>query len=121
MVAEYIKTILLVTGVVTCSMIVGVVAPGVVLKYCFCDERPSASQRLMVQHWFLVVALMGSLVVYAAYAPAVRSAVLAAAIAEKFSIGALVAASPARNWRLGFIASVDAIMGLLSLSYLLGL
>ena len=68
-----------------------------------------------------MVALIGALVVYAAYDPAVRSAVLAVATVEKFSIGALVAASPARNWRLGLIASVDAMMGLLYLSYLLGL
>lgn len=119
MVTEHIHTILLVTGIITCSLVVGVFAPGVVLRYCFFEDRPSATQTLMVQHWFLVVALIGSLIVYAAFDPAVRTVVLTAAVVEKFSIGALVAVSRARNWRLAFIASVDAVMGLLYVSYLL--
>jgi hypothetical protein len=121
MIGEYIHLILLVTGAITCSMIVGVFAPGMVLKYCFLENRPSAGQMLMIQHWFLVVALTGSLIVYAAYQPAVRSAAVTVAAVEKFSIGALVAASPARNWRLASIATIDGIMGLLYIGYLLDL
>ena len=121
MIGEYIHPILLVTGAITCSMIAGVFAPGVVLKYCFLENRPSPAQMLMIQRWFLVVALIGSLIVYAAYQPAIRSTTLTVAIVEKFSIGVLLAANPARNWRLAGIATVDGIMGALYVGYFLGL
>lgn len=119
MIAEHIETILLVTGVITCLVIVGFLAPGVVLKHLFGEDRPSASVLLLVRHWSLVIFLVGTLLVYAAYDPAVRSAAIAVATVEKFAIGALVVASPARNRRLGLVAGGDAIMALIYLIYCL--
>lgn len=120
MLAEHIETILLVTGGITCLVIVGFLTPGVVLKHLFGEDRPSASVLLMVRHWSLMIFLVGALLVYAAYEPTVRPAALAVATVEKLAIGALVVASPARNRRLGLLAGGDFIMALLYLLYFLG-
>ena len=120
MIAEHIDTILLVTGIFTCLIVVGFLFPRRLLRILFNMEQASAGVLLMFRHWSLVIFLIGGLLVYAAYSPAVRPAALVVAIVEKFAIGGLVAVSPARNMRLALVAGGDAIMASIYLLYLMG-
>jgi hypothetical protein len=118
---DHIQGILLITGGLTATLVAGVVAPGLVLRVLFLRDSPSPGEKLAIRHWSLLIALFGVSIVYAAYQPSVRSLVLTGASVEKLGIGAFVATSPARNLRLGLVAGADAIMGLLYVSYLVGL
>lgn len=120
MIAERIDTILLVTGFLTCLAVVGFLFPDALLRNFFSEECRSANVLLVVRHWSLLVFLVGGLLVYAAYQPAVRSAALVVATVEKLAIGALVAVSPGRKTRLAFIAAGDAFMALFYLLYFWG-
>jgi hypothetical protein len=119
-IAKRIDTILLVTGALTCLAVVGFLFPDPLLRNFFSEECRSANVLLMVRHWSLLVFLVGGLLVYAAYPPAVRSAALVVATVEKLALGALVAVSPGRKMRLAFIAGGDAFMALFYLLYFLG-
>jgi hypothetical protein len=69
---------------------------------------------MIARHWALLVTLVGCLLVYSAYHPEVRPAVMIVAIVEKLAIGVLVFASPWRR-RLGAatVAAGDTAIALL--------
>lgn len=69
---------------------------------------------LMARHWSLLAALVGGLLMYAAYHPEARLPALVIGAAEKLVFGILVVASPLRGRRLTIaVVCADAIMGLL--------
>jgi hypothetical protein len=68
----------------------------------------------MARHWSLLAALVGGLLMYAAYHPEARLPALVIGAAEKLVFGILVVASPLRGRRLTIaVVCADAIMGLL--------
>jgi len=68
----------------------------------------------MARHWSLLAALVGGLLMYAAYHPEARLPALVIGAAEKLVFGILVIASPLRGRRLTIaVVCADAIMGLL--------
>lgn len=69
---------------------------------------------LMARHWSLLVALVGGLLIYAAYHPEARVPAMIVGAAEKLVFGVLIIASPLRRRRLTLaVVCADAIMGLL--------
>jgi hypothetical protein len=78
------------------------------------EKTSDTTVILMARHWSLLVALVGGLLVYAAYHPEVRVPAMIVGAAEKLVFGILVIASPLRRRRLTVaVVSADAIMGLL--------
>lgn len=96
-------------------------APRFVAAAIFGDSDPSASTLLLVRHWGLLVALVGALLIYAAWHPEVRVPVMIVAAIEKFAIGALVLTSPLRARHVTLaVVGADAIMALLFVALLIG-
>lgn len=107
-------TILLVTGALTAAAGVGFVMPRQLLALILGENTSDATVILMARHWSLLVALVGGLLMYAAYHPEVRLPAMIVGAAEKLVFGALVIASPLRKRRLTLaVVGADAIMGLL--------
>jgi hypothetical protein len=78
------------------------------------EKTSDATVILMARHWSLLVALVGGLLIYAAYHPEARVPAMIVGAAEKLVFGILVIASPLRKRRLTLaVVSADAIMGLL--------
>ena len=68
-----------------------------------------------VQHWGVLVFVVGCLIIYSAYAPAIRVPVLIAAAVEKFALGLLVFFGPVRRTSgMTTSAVVDAVFAILS-------
>jgi hypothetical protein len=113
--------ILIVTGALTACTFAAVFAPVAVLRLLFGATRPDQLTIMIARHWALLVTLVGCLLVYAAYHPEVRPAVMIAAIVEKLAIGLLVFASPWRR-RLGAatVAGGDTAIALLYIWILWG-
>jgi hypothetical protein len=86
MISGHITLILLVTGLVTASVAVAVFAPARTLNQLFAKAPSDAISLAITRHWALLVFCIGALLVYAAYHPAAREPVLAAAIAEKIAL-----------------------------------
>jgi hypothetical protein len=78
------------------------------------EKTSDATVILIARHWSLLVALIGGLLIYAAYHPEARVPAMIVGAAEKLVFGILVIASPLRRRRLTLaVVSADAIMGLL--------
>jgi|HubBroStandDraft_1064217.scaffolds.fasta_scaffold101847_2 hypothetical protein len=78
------------------------------------EKTSDTTVILMARHWSLLVALVGGLLMYAAYHPEVRVPAMIVGAAEKLIFGILVIASPLRKRRLTMaVVCTDAIMGLL--------
>lgn len=111
---SFIATALVVTGAITASVVVVAILPQTALRLVFGAGRVDALTVLIARHWGLLVALVGGLLIYAAYNPEVRTPVMIAAIVEKFAIGLLVLGSTFRNKPgAALVAGADAAMALL--------
>jgi hypothetical protein len=92
----------------------GVAAPGVLLNYLLGIGNPDVPTRLMARHWSLLVALVGGLLIAAAFHPELREAAMIVASAEKLALGIMVLASPLRTRAFTlFAVGADAVMVLL--------
>jgi hypothetical protein len=121
-IGRFIKPILIITGVATASVVVGVFAPAMLLNELFAQAPTDAVSLAVTQHWALLVFCIGALIVYAAYHPELRKPVLVAAIVEKIALvlGILFFALPLKSGAYAVAAS-DATFATLYLLYLDGL
>ncbi len=110
---------LLVTGAITAGAGIVAIAPNSALKLVFGTDRVDALTTVIARHWGLLVALVGGLLMYAAYHPEVRVPVMVVAVAEKLAIGGLIVASRFRT-KPGavIVACADSAMALLYVAIL---
>ena len=120
MIEANIGTILLVTGILTFGVGLGLFLPRQLLEILLGEKPSDATMVLVARHWSLLGALVGALLAYAAYHPEIRAPVMVVAIAEKLALGVLVIASPLRTRVLTmFVVCADAVMALLYVLFLL--
>ena len=122
MITTHIHSILLVTGLMTTLVIVMFVAPRRGLRLVFGVERPESGALFVARHWGLLVALVGALLVAAAYEPGVRGPAMAVATIEKLVGSVLVfcALTPCTT-AATMIAVGDSAMALVYILYFAGL
>jgi hypothetical protein len=122
MLVEHFTTILWVTGAFTTLPLLQFVAPRQVLALLYRIELTDEAGLMFARHWGLLAAAFGGLLMFAAGHPAVRPAVVTAALVEKAGIVvafALVHRRPfARGLRL--VAAFDAVCVALYAIWLLG-
>jgi len=111
----------MVTGALTAAAIVQFIAPVQVLRVIFGKAPVDAPSLALARHWGLLIFLVGALLIYAAFHPAVRGpAVLLAAI-EKIALGVGVLSTALRRHPAATaIAAGDSIIALIYLFYLAG-
>jgi hypothetical protein len=122
MLAAHIELILLLTGLATTGAIVLFLAPVTMLKILFGQASADALSLLIARHWGLLVCLVGTLLIYAAYHAEIRVPTLIVAIVEKalFALGVLL--SPFRRRPAVLVmALADGGMAAVYLMYLTGL
>jgi len=94
-------------------------SPALFLRLGFGVESPASSALFFVRHWGVLIVAVAALILYSAYAPALRAPVLLAAAFEKFAIGLLVFCGPVkRTGAMTAIAAVDGLFALLYVAYL---
>ena len=115
----FVQTVLVVTGVLTAGLAVGVIAPVPLLKLLVNLDSSDWTLRLIARHWSLVVACVGLLLIGAAFDPALRTAAMAFAMIEKLAFAALVLPTPLRHHRFTmFAVTVDTLMVILYIAIL---
>jgi len=92
-IASKAKWILLVGGLLTLTMIYAALAPEAALRSTFGESLAGPVAAIVVRSWGALVALVGAMLVYAAFRPAVRPLVLVVAGVSKLVYVVLVLTS----------------------------
>lgn len=119
-IADNIFWILLVSGVITSSMLVAVVAPRLVFQQFFGTILDGPLGNAIMRNWGLVIGMSGLLLIYAAYDETVRTPIMLFSIVGKlfFSVQVFAAGSALKAARGG--ALIDLVIGLVFCAYLIG-
>jgi len=84
------KWIMLVAGLLTCTMVYAAIAPEAALRGTFGDTLEGPVAEIVVRNWGVLIALMGVMLVYGAFNVTVRPLVLMVAGISKLTFIALV-------------------------------
>jgi hypothetical protein len=80
-----IKWLMLVSGLLTCTMLYAAIAPAAALRTNFGDSLQGPLANVLVRSWGVLVFLMGAMLVYGAFRPAVRRFALVVAGTSKLA------------------------------------
>lgn len=114
------KWVMLVSGLLTCTMVYAAVAPQAALRSTFGETLEGPLAELVVRNWGALIALVGAMLVYGAFHPPSRPLVLVVASVSKLIFIALVLTHGPRylGQQAGIAVAVDALMVLIFLWYL---
>jgi hypothetical protein len=115
-----IKWIMIVSGVLTCTMLYAAIAPEAALRSTFGETLNGALAEVIVRNWAVLIALVGAMLVYGAYNPPSRPLVLIVAGLSKLVFIGLVLAHGGRYLahQAGVAIAVDLVMVALFAGYL---
>ena len=115
-----IKWIMLVSGVLTCTMIYAAIAPQAALRGTFGETLQGPLAEIVVRNWGILITLVGAMLIYGAYHAAVRPLVLAVAGLSKLVFIVLVLAQGSRylGHQAGIAIAIDAVWVVLFALYL---
>jgi hypothetical protein len=116
-----VKWIMVVSGVLTSTMVYPAIAPEAALQSTFGETLDGPLANIIVRNWGALIAMVGGMLVYGAFRPAVRGLVLVVAGASKAIFIALVLSEGTRylSQQAGIAVVVDSAMILLFAVYLL--
>lgn len=115
---QHIKTVMIVSGIFTMSMLSVAIAPGYMLNMMFGMNLEGPLAELIVRNWGALIALIGAMLFYAAFRPAVRNLVLVVASISKSVFIALVLIN-GFGYQLITAVIADTVMVFLYCYYLL--
>jgi hypothetical protein len=115
-----IKWIMLVAGAVTCTMAWAAIAPQAALLSVFGEALTGPLADLVVRSWGALIALIGAMLIYGAFVPAVRAMVLVVAGVSKLVFIGLVLSHGGRyiGRQAGIAIAVDLVWVVLFAWYL---
>jgi hypothetical protein len=121
-VSANIKSIMLVSGILTCTMFYAAVAPREALLSTFGETLEGPVAEIVVRNWGVLITLIGAMLIYGAFHPPVRMVVLTAAILSKLAFVALVLTldRAALAHQAGIAVAVDSVWIALFLVFLFG-
>jgi len=93
-IAANIGWVLVVSGLLTCSMVAMALAPQFAMRATFGESAQGPVANLIARSWGAMIFASGLMLVYAAYHPDVRLPILLYSIAGKLGFIALVMAEP---------------------------
>ena len=116
-----IKWIMLVSGMLTLTMLYAAIAPNAVMRSTFGATLDGDLAGILVRSWGVLIGLVGAMLVYGAYRPAVRSLTLVVASLSKLAFIALVLVYGREYLATAWLSvGIDAAMVGLFVAYLLG-
>jgi hypothetical protein len=114
--------VMLVSGVLTCTMVFGAIAPKAALQSMFGESLDGPLAEIIVRNWAALITLSGAMLIYGAYATEVRPFVLIVVGTSKLIFISLVLSQFALYGRrqAGIAAAIDMVMVALFAAYLAG-
>jgi hypothetical protein len=116
-----IKWIMLVSGILTCTMIYAAIAPQAALRSTFGVTMEGPLAEIVVRNWGALIALVGAMLIHGAFNPQTRPLVLTVAGLSKVTfIGlVLVYGSQYLGHQAGVSIAIDLVMVVLFVGYLI--
>jgi hypothetical protein len=117
-----IRWIMIVSGVLTCTMLYAAIAPEAALRSTFGETLEGPLAEVIVRNWAALIALVGAGLIYGAYDPPSRPLILTIAGLGKLIFIGLVLAQGGRYvaHQAGIAIVVDLVMVVLFIGYLIG-
>jgi len=117
---DNMQWVMLISGVLTCTMIFAAIAPQAALKSMFGESLDGPLAEIVVRNWGALIALSGGMLIYGAYDIEVRPFVLTVVGTSKLIFIALVLSQGGRYVRrqAGIAAAIDMAMVALFAAYL---
>lgn len=110
-ISEHYAGVLVVSGLLTLSMLQFALAPGRAQRSTFGEALEGPVAEIIVRGWGLLIALIGGMLVWAAFHPETRAMAVAVAVVSKaFFIGSLIAQG--RRYLKGFSGVAILIDGM---------
>ncbi|TGL67802.1 hypothetical protein [Leptospira jelokensis] len=120
MIFSNMKWIMLVSGIITCSMILSALHPTLGLTLTFGDSIDGNLANIIVRNWGALIALVGGMLVYGAYHEANRNLVLVvASISKTTFVGLNLIYGQNYLTKSGPALVFDSILVIIFLTYLL--
>jgi hypothetical protein len=115
------KWIMLICGLLTCTMLVGLFSPESTLQSNFGEALVTGPENIVVRGWSTLIGLMGIMLIYGAFNPTVRNYSLIIVGLSKIIFIALILIFGRQYlpFGLGTAVVVDTIMILLFAAYLI--
>ena len=115
------KWVMLIAGLLTCTMFMGLISPEASVKSNFGDELEGSAFEIIVRNWAALIGLMGIMLIYGAFVPAVRRFALVMAGISKVIFIILVLSSDESYLKFGagIAVIIDSVMIVLFIAYLL--
>ena len=106
------KWILLVSGALTFTMVYAAIAPNAALRSTFGGTLEGPIAEVVVRNWGALIAIVGAMLIYAAFRPEVRPMVVAVAALSKLIFIGLVLMQGGRflGYQAGVAILVDLVM-----------
>jgi len=121
MIGAHIDIILIVTGALTALALLQFIAPVPMLRMIYGDAPTDEVSLSLARHWGLLIFLIGVLLIYAAFHPAVRNPATLLAALEKIALGGGVFGTSLRKHPVAaVIAAGDSLIALVYVLYLGG-
>jgi len=116
------KWIMLLAGVLTCTMLYAAVAPQAALRATFGETLEGPLAEIVVRNWGALITLVGAMLIYGAFRPASRPLILTVAGLSKVTFIGLVLLYGREflGHQVGISVVVDSVMVLLFAVYLIG-
>ena len=114
------RPVMMVSGVLTCTMVYAAIAPEAALRSNFGESLTGPVANVVVRNWGALIALIGAMLIYGANRPAVRPLVLSVAGASKAIFAALVLSQGGRflAYQAGIAVVIDLVWVVIFAAYL---
>lgn len=121
-IVDNIKWIMLVTGVLTCTMLYAAVAPQASLQSTFGVTLDGPAAEIVVRNWGALIGLVGAMLIYGAFHEGSRKlSVVVALVSKAVFIGLMLTMGQQfMGKQAGMAVYVDSVEVLLFAIYLLG-
>lgn len=114
-----IKWIMLIAGLLTCSMIFAVFAPQAALISMFGESLTEPLAQVIVRSWGFLIFLVGALLIYGAFKPVYRNLALVIASISKIAFISLIVVFGTQYIDKALLTIVlDSVLTIIFLTYL---
>jgi hypothetical protein len=104
-----VKTVMVVSGVLTCTMAYAAIAPEAALQSTFGESLEGPVAAIVVRNWGVLITLVGAMLIFGAFNPSSRRLVLSVAGLSKLVFSTLVLSHGTRflSYQAGIAVAVD--------------
>lgn len=118
MLAKHMKWIMLVSGILTCTMAYAALDPQAALLSTFGATLEGPLANIVVRNWGALITLVGAFLVYGAFRPAQRPVILVLACVSKLIfIGLVLGYGQAYLGRAGLAVAFDSVVVVVFAAY----